>query len=231
MKQPGHPTKRAQSAKRGFLHSLIVLWPVSRKDQMLVAEILAQGIAGGMEIGTTLAVAAEVHPSRRVRDALKTMRGHVMSGFPLEKSLSATGLRVDAALPAALRVGQARGCLAQELSQFARRLHADPVAAVTRAVGRSREATRFAAALARLTREHPLNLPVIREAGEIAAEGNGRFLEALRDIENRMQGYGRSLTDSLSRHPRYFDRLYIALLQAAETRRQTRQCFEMLGRR
>jgi type II secretory pathway component PulF len=71
---------------------------------------------------------------------------------------------------------------------------------------------------------------VLREAGEVAAEGNKRFLEALRDVENRMQGYGRSLTDSLRRHPRYFDPLYIALLQSAETRRQTRQCLDILGK-
>ena len=197
---------------------------------MLLAEILAQGISGGLEIGATLAVAAEVHPSRRVREALKGMRRDVLSGFPLEKSLRATGLRVDAALLAALRVGETRGCLAQELVQFARRLHPDPAAAVARAVGRSREATRFAAALARLLRDRPLNLPVLREAAEIAAEGNSRFLEALRDVEERVQGRGRSLTDSLGHHPRYFDRLYIALLDAAETRRQTRQCFEMLGK-
>jgi type II secretory pathway component PulF len=204
-------------------------WPVSRASQVLFAEAMGQAVAAGLDIGEAIDLAAKVNPSLPLRRALREMQANACSGYSLATSLELTGVWVGAGLFAALEIGEEQGCLAEELFAFARRLHPDPPAALQRATGRRPEATRFAAALARLLGERSLTLDVVEAAGRVAAAGNRAFLGAVGQVMKDMENGG-TLAEALRRHPGYFDPLYCRLVEAAQTREQVRLNLERLGR-
>jgi type II secretory pathway component PulF len=203
-------------------------WPIRLSDQAVFAEAFRHGLERGLPADRAVALAAEVNRCRRLRRALARMATGVRSGYSLETALSRTGAGVSPGLLAALRVGEELGCLGEELSAFAARHRSASPARFLRAIGRSPEATRFAAALARLLREHRLTVRVVRAAGLIAGAGGGSFSRAVDDIARRMENGG-PFVDALRRHPAHFDALYCGLLDAAESRDEMRACLERLG--
>jgi type II secretory pathway component PulF len=156
------------------------------------------------------------------------MRQDVRAGYRLEISLTRSGARTAPALLAALRVGEGHGNLAEEMFAVARTLTPRAPRRLRKAVGRSVEATRFAAALARLLREEGLTEKVVASAGNVAAAGSRRFRHVVAAIVADMDS-GRSFAEALSRYPRYFDPLYCGILAAADSRSRLRLCLERLG--
>jgi type IV pilus assembly protein PilC len=131
-------------------------------------------------------------------------------------------------LLAALRVGEAHGKLAEELFALTRAVSSRAAHWLRQAVGRREEATRFAGALARLLRDEGVTVRVVAAAGSIAGGGNPRFEVAVRGIVAEMES-GADLAAALKYQPRYFDRLYCGLLEAADSRARLRACLEHLG--
>src|SRR4051794_8427012 len=99
------------------------------------------------------------------------MATNVRSGYPLAAALTKTEASVRPGLLAALRVGEEHDGLVAELSAFARRTRRFTASKFLRAIGRSPEAREFAAALARLLRDHRLTVREVRAAGQVAADG------------------------------------------------------------
>jgi type II secretory pathway component PulF len=211
-----------------FVRRLLLWWPIRRSDQAIFAEAFGEAIHAGIEITAAITLAARVQPNWRFRNALTWMRRLTCEGQPLEVSLVNSGARVDPRLLAALQVGEAHGCLAEELFAFARDICSGATERLRQAVGRRPEATRFAAALARLLRERGLTLDVVESAGRIASAGSTAFAAIVRAIIVDMEN-ATPFVNALRRHPIYFDLLYCDLLEAAKSRPQVRDCLERLG--
>jgi len=214
--------------KNSGLWKLLLCWPVRRKTQLLFAESLAEALTAGIEVTKAISLAARVNPSWRFRHALKQMRQDVSAGYRLEVSLARSGARVMPQLLAALRVGEEHGKLAEELFACARTVSPQAAHWLRQAVGRREEATRFAAALARLLRDEGLTRRIIADAGNVAAAGSRRFQKVIGEIVAEMDRGG-GFAEALAHHPRYFDRLYCGLLQSADSRSRLRLCLERLG--
>src|SRR5262249_34684967 len=142
-------------------------------------------------------------------------------GYPLEASLSKTGIRVREGLLAARQVGEDEGCLPSELCAFARQFDPNAEVRLRQAVGRSHAAIRFAAALARLLRDRSLTLDVVEHAGRLAAEGSKSFLTIVNVIIVDMEN-GAPFHEALQKHSGHFDKLYCRFVQAANGREQMR---------
>src|SRR5262249_12565470 len=145
----------------GSFWSWIRWWPVSRKDQMLVAQALGEVFDAGLDVDEALRLVSLAHPRSRMRQAIGEVRQSSRNGYSLPQSFERTGLRFDPGILAVLKVGEQQGCLADELFAFAKRFHPDPSRALRRAIGRPSETTRFAAALGRLLRHRSLTVEVI----------------------------------------------------------------------
>jgi len=207
---------------------LAAWWPIRRVDQMVFAETLGQGLAGGFGVDRALTLAAAVNPSFRFRRAIGRMQRSVEEGYPLASSLSMAGASVGPGLLAALRVGEEEGGLARELIAFARRAVPDAPRRFRRAVGRSTRAMAFAEALARRLAEHHLDVDAVRAAGLVAAAGSRRFARVVREVVEDV-GNGTSLGEALNYHPGHFDVFYCVAVGSAATRAELRACLECLG--
>lgn len=195
---------------------------------MIFAEALAQALAGGVELSEAVSIVAKVVPGFRFRQALVEMKKSIRAGYSLESSLTKTGIRVDESLRAALEVGEESGCLIDELIAFARGIDANSERILCQALGRKPEAACFAATLARLLRERPMTLDVIKAAGRIAGAKSKPFQKVVKDILYDMEN-GCSFSESLQRQRDYFDPFYCSLVEAANTREQVRRALECLG--
>ena len=204
-------------------------WPICRFAQSVFAEAFRQALAEGFAVGLALGLAVEVNPCPRFRRALRVMGSQLSAGDPLAGSLRTTGAWVDRGLLAALEVGEEYGCLGEELAAFARRDRGFSVDRYRRAIGRRPEATRFAAALARLLRDHGLTARVVHAAGLVSAVPRRRFAKVADAIAGEMTD-GTPFLDLLGRHSTYFDPLFRGFLAAAESREEMRACLERLGR-
>ena len=202
--------------------------PVRRADQLVFATVVPQALEAGVEISTALALAARVTPGPRFRAALVTMRQDVRAGHPLAASLARTGAKVDARLLAALEVGEEHGCVAGELTAFARQLHPRPTAWLNRRLGRPEESVRFAAALARLLTDRRLTPALIEDAGRVAAGGRRAFLAVIAQVAAAVSD-GETFPSALRPHRRWFDPLFCYLLDAADTRDGLRATLARLG--
>jgi type II secretory pathway component PulF len=203
-------------------------WPIGRSSQALFAQAFAEALDVGIEVTTAIALAAEVNPGSRLRRVLAEMRLHTRSGYGLAAALAKTRARVKPQLLAALEVGEEHGSLVEELFAFAHGLCPDAAQLLRQTVGRRAEATRFAAALARLLREHGLTVQTVMAAGNLAAAGNNDFRQVIQALVEDMESGG-NFTDALRQHPSYFDPLYCGFLEAADSRQQVRACLERLG--
>lgn len=209
--------------------SWLRVWPVRQSAQVLFAEALSQSLRAGLEISEAIVLAARVNPSLRFRTALREMAGHARAGYSLEAALARTGVRGCEGLLAALQVGEEQGDLAGELAAFARRLDPRADDRLSRAAGRSPEAVRFAAALARLLRDRSLTLRVVEDAGRLAAAGRRSFQAAVAGLVSDMRG-GMPFAEALGQRHDYFDPLFCQFVHAAEGRDQLRAVLERLGR-
>ena len=228
---PPPPVSRASPEPAGFrLGALLRRWPVPRVAQAIFAEAFRQGLVEGLTVDRAVWLAAEVNPCRRFRCALRQMATNVRSGYPLEAALAKTGASVRPGLRTALGVGEEHDCLVAELSAFAGRTRRFTASKFLRAIGRSPEASEFAAALARLLREHRLTVREVRAAGQVAADGRGRFVRVFEEVARRMED-GESLVDALGRYPAHFDGLYCGFLESARSREELKACLERLGAR
>jgi len=219
---------RSVHDRHSGLWKLLLCWPIRRKDQLVFAESLAEALTAGIEVTKAIDLAAKVNPSRRFRHALRQVRQDVSAGYQLAVSLARSGARVMPELSAALKVGEGHGKLAEELFAYARTVNPQAAKWLRQAVGRRQEATRFAAALSRLLRDEGLTEDIVADAGSVAAAGSRRFLEVIGEIVAEMDRGG-GFAEALSHHPRYFDRLYCGLLQAANSRSRLRLCLERLS--
>ncbi len=159
------------------------------------------------------------------------MASHVRSGYPLGTALERTGAGVQPGLIACLRVGEERGCLVEELESFARRTARFTMRKYHRAIGRRPEAVDFAAALARLLRDHHLTVRAIRDAGQLSTDGRGRFSGIIEDVARRVEDGRSTFPNALAQHPRHFDGLFRGFLESASSRDEMRRCLERLGER
>ena len=216
------------SDRVGLLFLMSVWWPIRRSAQMVFAEALGQGLAGGFGVDRALTLAAAVNPSFRFRRAIGRMQRLVEGGYPLASSLSMAGAWVVPGLLAALRVGEEQGGLGRELIAFARKILPDAPRRFRRAVGRSARAMAFAEALARRLAEHHLDVDAVRAAGLVAAAGSRRFARVVREVVEDV-GNGTSLGEALNYHPGHFDVFYCVAVGSAATRAELRACLECLG--
>ena len=211
------------------LWNVLPRWPIPRFAQAVFAEAFREGLHERLAADHAVRLAAEVNPSRRFRPILGRMAANIRAGYPLDVALERTGAIVRPGLLAALRVGQEHGNVVEELKAFAARIGRLSPESYARAIGRSREAKVFAAALARLLREERLTVKVVASAGEVAADGEARFLRVIRDVARDMENNGSSLVGALRDHSQDFDPLYCGLLEAANSRAEMRECLERLG--
>jgi type II secretory pathway component PulF len=212
------------------LAGLRELWPIPRIAQAIFAEAFRQAIEERLTIDHAIRLAAEVNPSRRFRVSLRQMAIQVRSGYPLDQALEKTRARVSAGLPAALRVGEEHGCLANELGAFARKTSGFTRKRYFRAIGRGDEAIDFAAALGRLLQDQRLTVRAVRAAGDVSASDRPQFLKVIHDVAQKMED-GSPFVTALGKYPRYFDELYRGFLEAAGSREEMKTCLERLGTR
>lgn len=201
--------------------------PVSRFYQVVFAEAFRQTLTEGFPLPRAIELAAEVNSCPWFRRALVLMRSGVCTGHSLAWSLQASGAWVGRALPAALEVGEEFGCLPDALAAFVRQAPRFSGPRFRRAVGRRPACTRFAVALARLLRDHPLTYQVVRAAGELSG-GSRRFVANVHAIAGAMEN-GVPFAMALGRFPRDFDTLFRAFLDRMECREEMAACLERLA--
>lgn len=219
----------AQMERTGLLWSWLLWWPIPRPDQALFAEAFATSLACGLAAAAALTLSARVNPNPRFRTALWATRRHFGAGYSLAQSLKKSGAWVEPGLLVALEAGEEYGRLVEELSSFARELEPGVTRLLHQAAGRRPEATRFAAALARLLRDHRLCLELVEVAGRLAAPRDRGFASVMRTVVTEMEN-GEPFLGALRRQPRYFDTFYCGLLEVAESREDLQAALERLGR-
>lgn len=202
-------------------------WPVRRADQALFAEALNQALTAELEISAAVRLAGAAMPGRRFRAAVLEMAANCRIGYSLTQSLARTGVAVGRELLAALTVGEERGDLPGALAAFARRREGVS-RRLAAAVGRGPEVTRFAAALARLLREHRLTVRLVEDAGRLAAGDGSAFAKVVERVAEEMRN-GDSFSKALARQPRTFDPLFCALVGGPNQRDRLRLVLARLG--
>jgi type II secretory pathway component PulF len=195
---------------------------------MLFAEALSQALAAGVDVSGAVAVAARATPSRRFRAALREMAANCRVGYTLADSLSRTGAAVGGELLAALDVGEERGDLPGSLAVFACQCGPRPGARLAAAVGQRPEATRFAAALARLLGDRRLTVGLVEEAARLAAGDGSAFAAAAERVVAAMRD-GATFPQALARESGSFDPLFCALVGAPDGRDGLRAVLARLG--
>lgn len=203
-------------------------WPVRKTDQMVFAEALSQALAAGLEISRAVATAAEACPRRRFRAALHEMAANCRVGYTLLESLARTGVVVSDELLAALAVGEERGDLSGSLAAFARRGGARPGARLAAAVRRRPEATRFAAALARLLQNRRLTVGLVKDAARLAAGDESAFAKAIGQVAEEMRN-GTPFPQALAQQTSAFDPFFCALIGCPDGRDRLRTVLARLG--
>lgn len=207
--------------------------PIRDDHEVLFAEALSQTLFCGMEISSAISVAADTSRSSRFRYGLHEMAGYCRQGNSLLRSLAKTKMRTTKQFQAAVDVGESRGCLANELSAFAR--SRDPQSAIRLAmsVGRSDDVTRFMNALARLLIDHRLTIDMLADAARVAAGAGSHFEFVVAKIIEDMKD-GRSISEAMQRQSDAFDSFLRSLIKASPGRdvlRKTlaRACGEIIS--
>lgn len=203
--------------------------PIRRSEQVVFAEAFAQALTVGLSVVDAAMISALVNPSFRFRQALHGTVRFCRQGYPLAISLEKTWAKVLPGLLNALRVGEESGCLAGELSAFARRNDPKPELRLARAVGRSRDVMEFAACLARLLEDQRLHPSLVKDAGRIAA-GTNRNLERVIDRVAEAIRNGDPFSWALNREAKTFDPLFRRFVEEAKGRDELRFNLSLLGR-
>lgn len=211
-----------------FLWTWLRWLPIRHVHQVVFAESLSQALLAGLPTDKAIRLAADVNPGRRFRGALREMSHYLRTGYDLEECLLKTGVRVRKELLAALRVGEERGCLAEQLSAYARRYAPHPEDLLASALGRRAEVTRFARALAILMKERGLTVGLVEEAGELAAGAGSSFVTVARRVAQTMTN-GCPFSEALQMESKTFDLLFCRLVAAADHRDKLIAVLSRLG--
>lgn len=208
----------------------MVSWfPIRRSSQMFLAELLAQSLLIGMSPSSAIELSARVVPGFRIRRALRRMQPAIEAGSRWDRSLVDTGIKVQVGLVEALRVGQDRGHLAEELHSFAQSQSSNVGQRLIRAVGRPINTVRFAQALSRILMDHSLTVSAVRDAGRVAASGDRSFLRAVDYVATFVEdGFG-SFGDALGHQPRHFDLMFCRFAGLNQTRQSLRFALRLLA--
>ena len=208
--------------------SLLSRLPVRRRVQAVVAEVLAQAIAAGMDRVEACDVASRTVRGWRVRRVLAEATRHVRAGYPLAQSIETAGMPLNPDLRAAMEVGEERGRLDAELAAGARRLDPTIERRVAAAIGRRESVRQFARSLARLLAEHPLTVGLVSDAARLVGAPDRGFRRAVPRLLDDFEG-GYPLSDALARHPAVFDALFVECVARADTRESMRRVLARLG--
>lgn len=204
--------------------------PISRLSQLVFAESFSQALIADIPQMEALSLAASISPGYRWRMKLFEMTKDVRSnGYSLEQALKKTRARVRPGLLEALRVGQERGVLAQELHAFAQSLHRHATRRTARALWRSHAAMRFAQVLCRQLQHERLTPSLIADAGRIAAAGNRRFICVMQKVHDDLENQGASFGEAIKRFPRHFDLLFSQMVDASTDRQSLRRILSLLS--
>jgi len=204
-------------------------WPICRFDQSVFAETFRQALTEGLGVVDAAEIAAEVNQCWTFRRALKGFCSDLRAGYPLGASMRRSRGWVDRGLLAALEIGEEYGCLTDELLAFVRQDRWFTPTRYRKAIGRRTETANFAAALARLLREHSLTGSLVFAAGRLSGSRGDRFLRTLKYVVEDMEDRGRTFPDALRRHPRYFDVVFCQFLESKQSREEIRECLERLA--
>ncbi len=211
-----------------------------RAAQLVFAEAFALAHAEGLTLSQALELAIRVTPGKHFRRILGAMRQRALDGESLAGSLDNLPLRVHPGLRAALTIGENEGGLVEELLAFARRGESQPGRRFRRVIGRDECASTFAAALARRLKEGPLTVQAVCSAGQVASAGRRRPAKVMARLVDDLES-GHSLADALAR-PSWrwnrwglpvfratFDPLFLAFVEAAQSREELRNCLARLS--
>jgi type II secretory pathway component PulF len=219
----------SQPVEDATIRPLWSFWPICRFEQSVFAETFRLALIEGLGVVDAAEIAGEVNPCWTLRHALKLFCSDLRAGYSLGASMRRSRGWVDRGLLAALEIGQEYDCLTVELLAFVRQDRWFTSARYRKAIGRRTETANFAAALARLLREHSLTGSLVLAAGRLSGSRGVRFLHTLKDVVEDMEDRGRRLPEALRRHPRYFDVVFCRFLESKESREEIRECLERLA--
>lgn len=126
-------------------------------------------------------------------------------------------------------VGERRGCIADELWSYAVRTDPQTTSLLSVILGRSPEARRFAASLARLLGQHTLTPSLAADAARLVASETSRFGREMKQLVEDLEG-GASFSDAIECRSKYFDPLFVACVSAADSREQLQTVLSMLSK-
>lgn len=208
----------------------MISWiPIRRSSQIFFAEVLAQSLLVGMSPSSALQLAARIVPGYRIRRALRRMEPSIQAGGRWDQALLETEVRIQAGLVEALRVGQDRGHLAEELHSFAQSQSHNVRQRLIRAVGRPKTTVRFAQALLRILKDHSLTVSAVRDAGRVAACGSESFLRAIDAVATQIEDGCGTLGDVLPQQPYYFDSMFCQFVRVSQTRNGLQLALRLLA--
>lgn len=202
--------------------------PLTRRTQAVIAELLSQAIAAGMDLPEACDIASQTvrgfRPSRYLRNASR----HARAGETLAESLERAGMSVHPDLRAAMEIGEERGRLDAELAAAARRL--DPLIdyRLGRAIRRRDAVRAFATSLSRLLADHPLTVHLVVDAARLVGPRDRRFRRAAAQLADDIES-GHPFDTSLAAQPKIFDPLFVQCVAHADTRDAMRRVLSRLG--